>query len=118
MATTKEKTVILNLNGPNDAYLEIIDVRTGDARETGIGAVFETETEARQAFESARSLHADGGGFLLDLHTGDGDLVDTIELTAEGVERVSGTKAESPEYYVEYDKMQWEDAIAKQAKKR
>ncbi len=104
----------------SELYLEIVDARTGDARQTGLGAIFDTDAEAWQAFESTRSLHTDGGGFFLDLHTGNGDLADTIELTAEGVERVSGVKPESPEYYVEYDEKQWADAIAelKQAKKQ
>lgn len=112
--------MILQLDGQSAFYMEIIDARTGDARQTGLGAIFDTDAETKQAFESARPLHTDGGGFFLDLHTGDGDLVDTIELTAEGVERVSGTKPESPEYYVEYDKKQWADAMAelKQVKKQ
>lgn len=112
--------MILHIDEQGAFYMEIVDARTGDARQTGLGAIFDTDEETRQAFESARPLHTDGGGFFLDLHTGDGDLVDTIELTAEGVERVSGTKPKSPEYYVEYDKKQWEDAIAelKQAKKK
>jgi len=89
-----------------DTYLEIIDVRTGDAHKTGIGAVFNTTKETRHNFDAARSLHTPGGGFLLDLYVND-DLVDTIELTAAGVEAVSGEKPVSPEYYVDYDEKFW-----------
>lgn len=94
-----------------DTFLEIIDARTGDAKHTGIGAMFDSEETTRQAFESARPLHTAGGGFLLDLHI-DGDLIDTIELTAAGVQLVSGVTPESPEYYVEYDKKEWQQAEA------
>lgn len=93
-----------------NTYLEIIDARTDDAKHTGIGAMFKTEQLTREAFESARLLHVENGGFLLDLHV-DGDLIDTIELTAEGVEQVSGTKPESPEFYVEYDRSYWQEAV-------
>ena len=84
----------------DDTYLEIFDARTGDIRRTGIGAMFDTEEETRRAFEVARQFEVVGGGFLLDLYI-DGDLVDTIELDAAGVEAVSGEKPKPPEHYTE-----------------
>lgn len=90
----------------DETYLEIVDARTDDIRRTGIGAVFDTEEEARQAFEAARALEVVGGGFLLDLYV-NGDLVDTIELDAAGVQAISGEKPRSPEYYTEYDRQYW-----------
>lgn len=90
----------------NDTYLEIIDARTGDARKTGIGAAFQTTEEARRNFDAARQLHTPNGGFLLDLYI-NGNLVDTIELTAEGVKAVSGEAPKSPKHYVEFDMSFW-----------
>lgn len=94
-----------------NTYLEIIDTRTGDAKHTGIGAMFQTEQLTRDAFESARPFHVEKGDFLLDLHI-NGDLIDTIELTAEGVTQVSGVVPGSPEYYAEYDLQQWQAATS------
>ncbi len=93
-----------------ESYLEIIDTRTGDAKVTGIGAVFETNELTREAFESARPLHREGGGFMLDLYI-DGDLIDSIELDADGVALVSGVEPKSAECYAKYDKAEWDRAM-------
>lgn len=89
-----------------NTYLEVIDTRSGDACHTGIGAMFTSLSATKEAFENARQLHAEGAPFLLDFYIR-GDLVDTINLTPEGVELVSGVAPESPEYYIEYDKKYW-----------
>jgi hypothetical protein len=89
-----------------NTYLEVIDTRSGDARHTGIGAMFTSLSATKEAFENARQLHTEGAPFLLDLYIR-GDLVDTIHLTPEGVELVSGIEPESPETYVEYDQKYW-----------
>lgn len=89
-----------------NTYLEVIDTRSGDARHTDIGAIFESVPATKEAFENARRLHTEGAPFLLDLYI-DGDLVDTINLTAEGVELVSGKVPESAEHYIQYDQDYW-----------
>ena len=89
-----------------DTYLEIIDTRSGNACHTGIGSMFVSVDATRDAFESARQLHQDDGQFLLDLYI-DGDLVDTINLDANGVELVSGVEPESVEHYIEFDQANW-----------
>jgi len=87
-------------------YLEIIDTRSGDARHTGIGAMFESLQATLEAFRNARQLENEAGGFLLDLYINN-DLEDTIKLDERGVELVSGIVPLSPEYYVEFDEKYW-----------
>lgn len=88
-------------------YMEIVDIRTGDARHTGIGfcAARESTEITRQQFEIAREFDTgkEDAEFLLDMYIA-GDLSDTIGLDAGGVEIISGQRPESPEYYVDYDK--------------
>ena len=96
----------------NDTYLEIIDIRTGVARKTGIAAAFDTLKETLRNFGAARALRVPGGGFLLDLYI-DGYLFATIELDAAGVAAVSGETPESPEYYVAWDAAYWASRMRK-----
>ena len=95
-----------------ETYLEIFDTRTDDIRKTGLGAAFETEEETRQAFQKAKALENEGGGFLLDLYV-DGNLIDTIELSANGVEVLTGEEPKTPEFYTAYDKDETMKALLK-----
>ena len=87
-----------------DTYLEIIDACSGDARETGLGAMFTTEAETRRHFEAAHKYAVENGGFLLDCHIGD-DLVDTIEIDANGVYAITGEHPQSPEFYIYFESL-------------
>ncbi len=100
-----------------ETYLEIIDARSGNACVTGLGAMFKSIKATREAFDNARQLEKANGPFLLDLYV-KGDLVDTIRIDADGVEAISGTTPESPEYYVEYDKKFWEAMREPEAKSK
>lgn len=93
------------------AYLEIIDAR-GVGRKTGLGAAWPTEALTRAAFESARSIAVPDGGFLLDFHDDAGNLVDTIELNAAGVESIVGEQPKSVEAYDEIDRAFWRELRA------
>lgn len=88
---------------------EIIDVRPGDGRKTGKGAEFETEADARVAFERFRVLGVKPRRvqFLLDLHNSNGDLLDTIRIDAAGFEAVTGAVPRSVEHYQRVDRAYW-----------
>jgi hypothetical protein len=45
----------------DQAYLEILDVRTGDACKTGLGAIFDNADQAKRSFSAAKSLHVEKG---------------------------------------------------------
>ena len=93
-----------------DTYMEIFDIRTGDVRKTGIGAMFETEEDTIAAFESARRLDDRSGQFLLDLYVKE-DLIDTIGLTEQAVTQISGETVQSAEVYTQYDIDYWERIV-------
>jgi hypothetical protein len=97
-------------------YQEIIDCR-GRGAKTDKGAAFSSEYYARKSFDSFRSLDVPGerAEFLLDLHDGAGDLVDTIRLDSSGFKMVTG---ESPKVATEYERIDreyWSAAMSERA---
>jgi hypothetical protein len=79
------------------------------ARQTGIGAIFETNAETLAAFRSAKRCdvgHA-RADFLLDYYNRRGDLSDTIGLTRADFERISGERVLSEAEYREIDAAYW-----------
>lgn len=95
--------------GHNLWYLEMIDVRTGNGVKTGLGAAFTTEDEVRAKFEASRGLAVpdDRMAFLVDLHNPNGDLLDTIQIDADGFEAIIGHPPESPDVYTAVDRAYW-----------
>lgn len=92
------------------ARLELIDVRTSEARKTGQGAIFATDQATLAAFESARAIAVpnDQGQFLIDYYDAAGDLVDSILIDAAGFQAILGVAPRSPDYYTIYDQAFWE----------
>ncbi len=90
-----------------DTYMEILDTRTGDYRKTGEGAIMRSPVETWAAFQEAKTLHAPGGGFVLDLYV-DENLAGTVELDSRGFQRLTGHPPESPQRYEEYDAAFWQ----------
>lgn len=89
-----------------DWYCEIVDAR-GRGSKTGKGAAWSTEAEARAGFEVARRLSVEGGGFLVDLHDGDGNLLDTVHVDEAGFEALIGEAPKSVAEYEEFDRAWW-----------
>ncbi len=87
------QTLVSRPASSRDTYLEIMDARTDEVYHTGLGAAFETETEAVARFVQARRLENPAGGFLLDLYVA-GNLLDTIVLDEEGVWALVGKDEE------------------------
>lgn len=81
---------------------------TGNARLTGVGAMMGTDSETTAAFESVRSSEVDikAARFILDLHESNGDIVDSIAITASTFSGVSGEAVKSDAEYVAYDNEQ------------
>lgn len=98
-------------------YEEMIDLRTGSARKTGLGAAYTTGAAALEHFNACRRLDvpAESGGFLLDLHDDRGDLVDTITLDVAGFAAIRGEDPAPPEVYVAHDQKVWRQARVYQA---
>ena len=84
------------------ARLELVDIREDDARMTGLGAVFQTDTATYADFEARRLLAVpvERADFLLDLYDAHGDLVDTLALSSAGFEVVIGEPPQPHSYYV------------------
>lgn len=105
-------TVLFKDSQPKETmqnYLEIIDTRSGDARKTGIISIFKDEIETRKAFISAGTMHTANGPFCLDMYI-NGNLEETIHLTEDSVEAITGVKVESVDVYIKYDEDFWERA--------
>jgi hypothetical protein len=99
----------------SDWYQEIIDCR-GVGHKTGKGAAWATEDEARMHFEHARTfleVPKDRAEFLLDLHNGNDDLIDTVLLDAAGFKAITGEEPLSPEEYAAYDRSYWREQLAR-----
>jgi hypothetical protein len=96
-----------------DWYMEIIDCRHRGSK-TGKGAAYETEADARVAFERIRAIEVKKrrAEFLCDLHADNGDLLDTILIDAAGFEALTGSTPKSADQYDEYDTAYWRKAIA------
>ena len=87
----------------------------GNARNTRVGAMFETDAQTWENFKSWRFLESDGpeARFILDYYNSKGDLTDSIRMDARAFERITNEKALSNAEYVRLDKKYWEEARAK-----
>jgi len=98
-------------------YLETEFLGTGDhGLKTLVGAEFESDEKTVAAFENARKA-AEAAGvniknapFLLDLREENGDIIDTIGISAEMYTRITGEPVLSPEEYREIDTKWWQAA--------
>jgi hypothetical protein len=91
-------------------YVETLYIASdGNARKTNVGAEWETDEETRAAFNSLKRLDADPkkGDFIFDLHADNGDILDTVSLTSESFELITGEKALSEEDYCQIDDKHW-----------
>lgn len=96
-------------------YMEMVFIDSdGNARQTGVGAEFESDEATTAAFESVRQDTADikTAPFLLDLHDGDGDIIDTIPISAETYAAVTGEPVLSEAEYIAIDEQYWADTRA------
>lgn len=89
-------------------YMEMTYIdNDGNARLTGVGAEFKTDAETTGAFESVRTKGIDikdpKARFILDLKEEDGEIIDSLALTVESFESITGEKAMSDRHYVNYD---------------
>lgn len=92
------------------AYMQMIYIDTaGNARHTGVGAAMKTDAETRSAFEAVRprSVAFDKAAFLLDLHDGNGDLVDTLAISKEDFPGITGEAVKSDADYRRIDEQYW-----------
>lgn len=76
---------------------------------TGVGAIFDTNAETYAAFKSAKPIGVPikEATFLLNYYNRNGDLSDTIGLTAEGYTYITGEKVLSEHQYQEIDDRYW-----------
>lgn len=91
--------------------MEMIYVGNDTGYKTGVGAIFDTNAETYAAFKSAKCLDVGmkDAVFLLDYYNRKGDLADTIGLSPEGYERITGEKALSEAQYREIDQRFWDE---------
>ena len=84
----------------------------GHARQTGVGAIFDSNAETFAAFRSAkpRDIGSERAEFLLDYYNRRGDLSDTIGITRVDFERISGMRALSDAEYRAIDAAHWNTA--------
>lgn len=72
-------------------FVQLMDIRNGELKDTGIGAEWETPEQTKQAFESLRPYHLEEGAeFLVDLYENDHDIVDTIGISKKMAEHLVG----------------------------
>ena len=92
------------------SYMEMIYIDSDNAaRKTGVGCECETPAETWAAFRSAKALEVpiNEASFLLDYHNRRGDLVDTIPLSRDGFEQITGERARSDAEYRTFDAEFW-----------
>lgn len=93
-------------------HLEIIYIDKNDhGRHIGKGAEGEFDQWAIDEFERAKQYEEskDTAPFFLDLKEDNGDIVETIGLSAEGYEALLGEKPLSDKEYVELDATFWQN---------
>lgn len=86
----------------------------GHARQTGIGAIFDSNADTFAAFRSAKphDVGPERAEFLLDYYNRKGDLTDTIGITRAVFERITGEQAKSDAEYRAIDAAYWASAQA------
>lgn len=93
-------------------YIEAIYVdKNGNGYQTRVGAEWESDAKTTEAFESIRSRTADikSAPFILDLHEENGDIVDSIAVTAQDYSRITGEPVLSEAEYIAIDDKYWAD---------
>lgn len=95
------------------SYMQLIYIDSdGDARQTNMEAMRETDAETWAAFRSYRRFAVDfkDARFLLDYHKANGDLADTVALSIRGFEVVTGQPAKTDAAYRKIDRDYWRKA--------
>lgn len=84
------------------------------ARQTGVGAVFDTNAETWAAFLSAKRLDIGHvrADFLLDYYNRNGDLSDTIGLSRASFEQITQERAKSEIEYRAIDERYCREQMA------
>lgn len=91
-------------------YIEaVFHDKAGDALlRTGVGAAGKNEAETRALFDAAREFDLGfddpQGVFLLDLHDGDGDLIDTLCIGRDAYTMITGHDVLTVEEYERADR--------------
>ena len=91
-------------------YLELTYIDSNDAgRKTGAGAEGKTDQWAIDAFNAARKYEEPikTCSFLLDLMNDNREVIDTIGLSLEGFEAITGEKPKGEKEYIEFDSNFW-----------
>lgn len=89
-------------------HLEVVDVRSGTPRITGLGGIFKTDELTREEFEHARkelAVPMEQAEFLIDYYDPSATLVDTIAITSEGFKRIFKEGPPPPEYFEIHDEV-------------
>lgn len=96
-------------------YMEAIYLgSSGDGYKAGVSAEFATDTDTTEAFESARchDIDINEAEFIIDLHEDNGDIVDTIGVSAESYTQITGEPALTEAEYKDIDRGYWNAARA------
>ncbi|MBU1567739.1 MAG: hypothetical protein KJ630_19205 [Proteobacteria bacterium] len=90
---------------------EYID-KNNDGRKTGFGCEGENDRETRKLFNNAKqfAVPIKTCDFLLDLRDEDRTIIDTIGISRDGFEKVTGKKPMSDDEYVDFDIQFWQAA--------
>lgn len=85
----------------------------GHARKTNVGAIFDSDRDTQQAFESVIPSQDEEGRFLLDLLGSDDNIIATVRISGETYARVTGEPVLTNEEYLEIDRKYWQEARAR-----
>lgn len=94
-------------------YMKAIFVNeNGDGYQTGVGADFGSEQATKEAFDSLKPEAMDGSDapFIIDLWDSNGDLLESIGISAELYTQVTGEPVLSEEEYQKIDADYWAKA--------
>lgn len=95
--------------------MEMIFIDSEDlARKTNVGAMMDTPAQTWAAFNAARRFAVEykDAAFLLDYYNKRGDLADTIPVSREGFEAITGERPLTEADYVRIDEEYWAQARA------
>ena len=96
-------------------YMEMMFIdSSNNARLTGVGVEFQSDVDTTKAFEQARchDVGKDAGTFILDLCEENGDIVDSIAVSADSFSEITGKQVLSEAEYIAYDERYWRDEQA------
>lgn len=99
----------------SQSYMEMIYIDSDNhARMTNVRAAMGSNSETWAAFQSAKKheVEAENAQFLLDYYNRNGDLAETICLSARGFSHISGERVLTDAEYREIDRAFWKEQEA------